>query len=786
MRLFCFSMAWLAGIGISRAVSLDAAQWLILAGCSLAALLLFRRNPLPRLIFSITLFFSLGGLRYVTSLPRINPAHIASRNDRGYKVTIEGIVVTSPDLRDTYTGLKIEAQSIQTDGGKHTQAIGGKILAYVSPFEEYSYGDRVRLTGLVETPPVFETFSYREYLARQGIHSLMQDPEIVVLEKRAGNPLLQVILDFRGRALEIVQKIFPDPEASLLAGILLGIESGISPKVRTSFDTTGTTHIIAISGFNITIISALFISLFGRWLGVRRGAVAAGLAICLYTILVGADAAVVRAAIMGGFVLLANRIGRQTHGMASLGGAAIVMSVISPSVLWDVGFQLSFAATLGLILYAEPLQDWFVRTTSRWLGDGLAERLAEPVGEYVLFTLAAQLTTLPLIAYYFRRISLVSFITNPVILPVQPAVMILAGLATLAGCLWLPLGGALAWSAWPFAAFTIRAVDFFARWSAASISLGPVPIIVVAGFYLAIFATTAFFRVSTENHPRLQQARTRMASWRLSSTVSLAALAVLAGLTWRGVVNRPDGYLHLTMLDTGGGDAVLIQTPTGRYVLVDGGSSTMLLSTALGRRLPPLAARLDWLVIGGTNEEQIAGLASAVERFSIGGVLISGDPSGPAYSKLINSLIEMGIDIRYAARGQKLDLGSGAKLEIVEVGQHGAILLVTYGRASFLLTPGADPDLVDAVQQNRSIPGVTALMLADSGYRAVNPPALLTSLQPWLALVSVAAGNERKLPDRRVLEALDGTTVLRTDRHGWIHCFSDGVHIWVEVERDVD
>ncbi len=786
MRLFCFSMTWLAGIGIGRVVSINPAQWLILGGGSLLALLVFRRDPIPRLIFMATLFFSFGGLRYVTSIPKIDSSHIASYNDRGKLVAIEGIVAASPDVRDTYTGLKIGSLHDPEPESGNPRPISGKILAYVSPFDEYHYGDKVRVTGLLETPPEFETFSYREYLARQGIHSLIQDPEIVVMENRVGNPLLQTIYGFRARALEIVQKLFPDPEASLLAGILLGIESGIAPEVRKAFDATGTTHIIAISGFNITIISALFISLFGRWLGVRRGAVAAGSAIAVYTVLVGADAAVVRAAIMGGFVLLANRIGRQTHGMASLGGALIVMSVINPSVLWDVGFQLSFAATLGLILYAETLQDWFVRTTSRWLGDGLPERLAEPVGEYILFTLAAQVTTLPLIAYYFRRISMVSFLANPVILPVQPAVMILAGLAALAGCLWLPLGSVLAWSAWPFAAFTIRAVDFFATWHSASIPLGPVPIVVVACFYLALFGTTAFLRISTEQYPRLHRIRTWAASLRLSSTLLLSTLAVLTALTWRAVVNRPDGRLHLTMLETDGGDAILIQTPTGRYVLVDGGASTMRLSTALGRRLPPLATHLDWIVIGGTREEQIAGLAGAIDRFSIGGVLIAGDPNGPAYSKLLDALLEKGVNIQQAACRQKLDLGSGATLEVIAVSQHGAILLLEFERASFLLTPGANPEMIHALEQDRNFTTLTALMLADSGYHAVNPPTFLVSLRPWLGLVSVEAGNDRKLPDPRVLAALQGTTILRTDLHGWIHCVSDGIRLWVEVERTAD
>ena len=320
MRLFWFSLAWLAGIGISRSASLSPTHWLILAGCSSAALLAFRRNANTRLLFLLALLWTLGGLRYTTSIPEFGPDHIASYNDRHNRLTIEGVIVASPDIRDKYSGLKIEVEAVYNPQTAISQPMAGTVLVYASPYEIYNYGDKVRVTGPLETPPEFESFSYREYLARQGIHSTMPDPEVVVLGERAGNPLLQAIYDFRTGALQVIHQLFPDPEAALLSGILLGIESGISPDVRHAFDATGTTHIIAISGFNITIISALFISLFGRWLGTRRGAIAACLAISVYTILVGADAAVVRAAIMAGFVLLANRLGRQSHGLASLGG----------------------------------------------------------------------------------------------------------------------------------------------------------------------------------------------------------------------------------------------------------------------------------------------------------------------------------------------------------------------------------------------------------------------------------------------------------------------------------
>ncbi|MEJ2601096.1 MAG: ComEC/Rec2 family competence protein, partial [Anaerolineales bacterium] len=173
-----------------------------------------------------------------------------------------------------------------------------------------------------------------------------------------GNFLLAWVYALKRRALGTVYQIFPDPEASLMAGILLGVETGIPGPVQQAFQATGTSHIIAISGFNITILAGLFSTLFVKLLGKRRRYLAAGLsaaAIGLYTIRVGAEAAVVRAALMGALALFARQVGRQQDGLNSLGLVAALMALANPNILWDVGFQLSFMATLGLVLYAEPL-----------------------------------------------------------------------------------------------------------------------------------------------------------------------------------------------------------------------------------------------------------------------------------------------------------------------------------------------------------------------------------------------------------------------------------------------
>ena len=335
MKLFWLGLIWLAGIAAGGATGRSA--WIYLLGAALGlASWVLAQGWLKRAGPGI-LLFSLGAFRFALAGPRIDGGHLAFHNDSLRPVVLTGIVSDFPDVRDRYIGLRIESEGLQYSETEDPLPASGSALVQASRFQTYSYGDRVQAVGFLETPPESEEFSYRDYLARQGIHSLMSNAAVTRLGVRQGNPVMQVVFDLRLRALDTVYLLFPDPEASLLAGILLGVESGISEEVREAFNDTSTTHIIAISGFNLTVLAAAVISLFGRWLGMRRGAVAATVAILLYTLLVGADAAVVRAAIMGGLALLARYLGRQSLALVSLSAAAgipVPWTRLSPNWPW--------------------------------------------------------------------------------------------------------------------------------------------------------------------------------------------------------------------------------------------------------------------------------------------------------------------------------------------------------------------------------------------------------------------------------------------------------------------
>lgn len=455
MALFVLVLAWLAGIATQPWLDLSASQTLLLAGLALAATIAFRRYPVFR--FTFVLFFTIMVAGWRSGWPSSagGLVSVETNNDFARPLTLTGVVVAPPDERDSYVGLRVKVETLQLQDGS-PQAVQGQVLVRAEASQAWTYGDRVSATGFLVTPPVDEAFSYRDYLAHQGIYSLLSSRATRRLVRHQANPVLDLIYQLRRHLHRTILKIHPEPESALLSGILLGVESGISPEVRQSFNATGTTHIIAISGFNITIIAGLFLLFFGKWFGRRRGIPAAAVGILIYTILAGADPAVVRAAIMGGISLAALRLGRRTDGLASLAVAAFLMTAFQPEVLYDVGFQLSFAATVGMILYAERLQrafaTWLTRRFS--LDAPRAGAIASPVGEYLLFTLAAQATTLPITLYHFQRLSLASVLANPAILPAQPAVMILGGLATLVGSIWQAAGRTLAAMVWPFAAYT--------------------------------------------------------------------------------------------------------------------------------------------------------------------------------------------------------------------------------------------------------------------------------------------------------------------------------------------
>jgi len=754
-------------------------MWLLLAGGVLLLLFGLRARPAFRWPLVCLIAFALGGARYQFAQPTFDETTLAHFNDVG-TVVIEGVVWDEPDERDTRTNLRVQVETL-TLLNEAARPVSGVALVYapsLSPERlnatgepRWHYGDRVRIIGNLETPPEFESFSYRDYLARLGVYSQVRQAEVEFLAAEQGHWLYQPIFNFKAHALNTIEQLFPEPHAALLQGILLGVESRIPQTIKDQFSTTGTSHIVAISGFNIAILVGLFMTLFSRVAGPNRGALLTILVIVFYTVLVGASASVVRAAIMGSLGVIGQRLGRSGAGLNLLALAAFGMTLVNPLTLWDVGFQLSAAATLGLILYGDALKVAVQNWLEKRLSAERAARLASFASDLFLLTLAAQITTLPILAYTFRQVSIISLVANVLILPVQPAVMILGGVALLLGLVWLPLGQVAAWLAYPFTAYTLAFVDVFARVPGASLALGEVAPVLVLMFYAALFGWTWMSQKPVEARPSWWARLTQ----EFAPAGGLAALSLVAFYAWGSFFTLPQaGQLTLTVLNVGEGEGVLIQTPSGQYALINGGPSGNVLVRGLAQHLPLFTPQLDLLVVGAVQDENIGGLPDLLERYRVQqAALTQATRGGSAYPALSAALNARSVFIHPAAELPTYNLGEGAQLKILMDSERGSVVRVEWGRFSALLPLNLQE--VNAAE----LPPSTVLLLTRSTLRALTVE-LVEAVNPTVIILSADAAT-RLTPEQAAL--LAGRTVLSTAERGTVKLITNGMQLWAEGER---
>jgi competence protein ComEC len=768
MTLFYFCIAWMAGIALAPLTGLPLISSLAAGACFFLFAFTVRK---PRIPFLCLAFFLLGSARLSAAQPETGPAFIGTYLHRS--AAFEVVLDEDPVPRGGGLRIRAHVDLLAEGGGEEIRDLNGAVLVeFRVPPDGWvpRYGDRVVLSGFLKPPPKIEAFDYADYLARQGVYGILEDPAVRSVSAGDSNPLPAGVFAFRRRALETMRGLFPEPEGALLAGILLGDESAIPADVQTAFSRTGTSHIVAISGFNITIVAGLFLALAGRLPRKIPGGLIAAAGIALYTVLVGAAASVVRSAVMGGMAILGRQLGRRSHGLTSLAFAGAAMTAANPWTVWDIGFQLSFAATLGLILYADPLQGGAERWLGRHVPKEKARALASAAGEVFLMTIAAQIPTLPLILLYFQSLSLSSFAVNPLILSVQPMVMIGGGLALLVGMLWLPAGRALAWAGWAPAAYTIRVVEWGADFSTLWWPLGSIPPAWIAAFYLALFGWTAL--IACNRLPPLEWGKDLLAK---ASAAALPILAAGAFLAWGAYFRRPDGRLHLTMISAGGGQAFLLRTPAGGTVLIDAGGDSNLVVSGLGRIIGFGPQRLDWVVVGSTAVETTSALAEIAARFEIGGVLL---PAGTDRERKPVALFlarcgEKGVAIHEAEDGYRLDLGRSANLAVLARSGEGMILAVEYGRSRWLILDGlAEEDSRRMLAQGR-VPDAQIVVFPLSIKKT-------GGLVEWLRAVRPLAGL---WPFAEDLGWPDGISLMRADARGWVDLSTDGERMWVSVER---
>ena len=776
-----------AGIWLASAFAVPLAVWcallavlFLLAGC-----LLWRSSPRTDLVF-VLLFFVLGGLRFLAAdhLPATDISW-----QRGEEAEISGIVQEAPRrLEDGEGGLKLRylvaVQRITKAGGT-VQTGSGSLYVYAHLPEGQAapavrIGDEVTAGGVIKGLHGFQNPGRMDTVqaARaRGVTAQLSAGKRGVAAAPAEQLLfLRRMEEIRVHYLAGMQAVMPAADAAAIFAMLFGGYEGIRPELLEAFTTTGIVHILSVSGSHITLLAGT-IAWLGSLLHFRRGvtAVLVVLAIVSYGALAGGVPPVIRSGLMGMLTFLALVWERERDAQRILTLTGLVMLLVSPLLLFDISFQLSFAATAGLLYIAPRLRPWLAR-------------LPAAVGGALAITLGAQLAVLPLLAWYFHVVSLSSLLANLVAVPIVEAMIVLGLVGGLIGFVLPVLAKIIFVADSLLLGLVYELTRAMARLPGSQVYLPAMGTLVSGLYYMGL----SLFLQPAELRCRLQEWCRRHGR----GLAVAAAGSLLAFGSWS--VLRP-AELAVHFIDVGQGDAALVVTPHGRAFMIDCGGTRDNAFDVGGRVDVPYLLHygvheLDYIFLTHVHEDHAAGAGGILKKLPVK-MIMTGSEGRAAYMKsLALSAAEAARTEFVAAQaGQQAEL-DGVTVEVLyaptappagsgrQTGNEVSnVIRVRYGRASFLFTGDLVKEQELALLQAAN-PQSTVLKVGHHGSRTSTSAEFVRAVAPEWAVISVGAENRFGHPNPEPLAELARRNVklYRTDENGAVVFYTDGETMRVE------
>lgn len=597
---------------------------------------------------------------------------------------------------------------------------------------------------------------YQSYLQRRGVYArftLLADELKIKNNSSFGNR-------FRHHLRQLITTALPQPLSGLESAILFGDTTDIDRDTKDNFQRAGIYHLFAVSGLNLTLTVA-FIFFVVRWLApppfIR---LALGfVAVLFYLWLVGYSASVSRAAIMVIVLLLYWYLARRMELINAISLAALILLIMNPYQLYDVAFQLSFGAVIGIVFLAPVITGAFKPEI---------KRVVMPAA----VALGAQLAVEPILAFYFNQLSVISVIANIALVPPVGAITGIGFLATALAFVSGPLALILFKATKPMLLYLQLGAAFFARLPGASMAL-PRPSATTIILYFLLLYMAAYFL------SRLK----RSAGFGVF-TISLLAVVVV-GIWSQVPAALSPPKLEVAFLDVGQGDAVLIKDPQNHVILLDGGVNYQLLKKKLDLRA---VRKIDLMILSHAHADHVSGLVGVLEDYPVGQVLDPGFPHpSPIYKDFLKVIKRKKIEYKLGREGQLYRWGR-VKLRIFrppndfiegsnsDVNNSSIVARLTYGNFHLFLPGDMEREAITQLLEEHKDISADVLKVAHHGSYTGTTVKLLRAIKPREAVISVGKYNLYGHPHRQALKRLRtaGVRVWRTDVSGDIELRSDG------------
>ena len=743
------------------------------------------------------------------------------------KLILEGIICENPESSPDRTALTVSASRLIGDDAD--TRVEGLILLNIEGRQEFKYGDSIRFRTRLKVPHNFQNpggFDYAKYLRYKGVmvRGFIKDSAgIVILRENQGNIFKLHLERFRTYLKKFIMENSSSPEGEIIQAMILGDQKEIPKDVMENFNKTGTTHIIAISGFNIGIIAFLsFIVirlimksstyLLLRFNIVKVSTVFAIVPVIIYTLIAGMGISVVRAAIMAVTFMIAIVFGKDRDLYNSLVLAALIILVASPPSLFDVSFQLSFMAVWA-ILFITPrlammIPDGNHEEMSRYRV--WARKIYKNIVMFIIVSLSATLGTLPLIVFYFNRMSTVVLLSNLFIVPVLGIIAIPVCTAIIIAA---PLSQGLALFFLHISSFivqiSISMVDFFASFPGSSFFLGTPTFIEISAYYLFLIVAVKLIDTWKKKEGDTADSRSFLCPYRLRVAAAVLVFFFVIDALYLYVKDRRNENLVVTAIDVGQGSSALLRLPGGKKILVDGGG---MYDNAVDIGKYVLAPflwherirHIDIVVLTHPHPDHLNGLIYILSNFNVNEVWTNGETAeSDTYKDFMKIVNEKNITHRLMSErigdirinnvtisilnpAGAIALKNDLPRKFDKTNNDAIVMKIAMGNVSVLLPADiSEPSELRIIDAHKDIRSQVLFAPHHGGFTSSTVP-FLNRVQPEIAVISCGRDNVYNDPHPDVLTRYfrRGTKVFRTDINGAINITTDGTNVAYNVFTD--
>jgi len=716
------------------------------------------------------LFYCIGAFEYLY-VENMNMSKFM--NYAGKEVEIYGYIDSEPDIKANRVSYIIKTSEISDSG--ESKAVEGRILFTTlndNSGNIFEYGRKMKITGILNLPSGRRNpggFDFRQYLAKSGISAtVFATPGNINPGTLQQSGLFgRTGLFLRKKIVDIINRSLPEEQAGLMNGMLIGYREGMTKSVQQAFSDAGLSHLMAVSGMNVAFIVFPLAFVF-RKLQIGKK-ISNSFIICvllLFIYITGFSPSVLRAVIMGIILLAGEMIYREPDVYTSISFAAIILLLYNPYNLFDIGFQLSFAATFSLVLLYKNFKEFI---NFKFMPDIAADVLAA--------TMAAQVGVLPIVVYYFNKISLVSVFSNLLVVPLVQVITIFGALMVLLGGINIIFSQLLGYINCTFLSFVLFVTKISASLPMSVIKVVTPSIPVILSYYAA-----AIFFLWYKPLYRIK----------IAAEHYMAALAIIAAIICIKIIIPMD--MEVVFIDVGEGDSTFIRTHTGKTVLIDGGgySSKIRPDSNIGESviIPFLldyeVTRLDLAIGTHGHDDHLQGLTEVIKGFDVGSVIIPDVEDKRGFTGLLKASGDKGIPVNTCGRGDSIKLDNYTSLDVLHPGKgyiplkstlnnSSLVLKLCYKNTSILFPGDIEEEAEKVLLSYRQNLAADVIKVAHHGSSYSTGVEFLSEVKPEAAVISVGKNNFGH-PSPGVLERLKGNNIrlLRTDLDGAVILTSNG------------